>query len=338
MEEAANVQGQVTQKETDTANAAEADSLFYFDTGRVMTGETERNGRHHLAEMTPTKHTDSEQSDSEDEVILFKGRMNKTSPQQDTINLTNIRTEITAVEKEISQQTATADSKTPNEKPKTEKKTRGRRGGKLAKARRTVLEDEDDEMLADYIANMRDNGEMMHISGLACTPDASVDEDDSTATDNSDAEASSTDIPMEGALPSTMPKTQRPNADLISSVLEYTDFDPMDWERPSLRRKKGKGARKLDLRYADIDSETERRLQASWQNDRVKKAERKKEREQLRVLDLLGKNQDNDDLRTKYPKGMNIEQVADELKRFLVNFESRYGTFARPSRRTQLTT
>lgn len=100
----------------------------------------------------------------------------------------------------------------------------------------------------------------------------------------------------------------------------------MDWERPSLRRRKGKGSKaKLNLQFADLDIETEQRLQDAWRSDRLKKAERKRERESLRAAGLLGKNTDLSDLRIRYPTGMSAQQVMDEIKLFLMNSSNRYG-------------
>jgi hypothetical protein len=90
----------------------------------------------------------------------------------------------------------------------------------------------------------------------------------------------------------------------------------MDWDRPSLRRRKGKGAR-AQISFNMSDSELEASLQASWKSDRLKKSERKKQREEMRALGMLGKK-DPDDLRVKYPDGMNMDQVADELQTFLM--------------------
>ncbi|KAM0427152.1 hypothetical protein ACHAPT_007579 [Fusarium lateritium] len=96
------------------------------------------------------------------------------------------------------------------------------------------------------------------------------------------------------------------------------DVDLMDWERPSLRRRTGKGAQ-AQINFNVSDSELEAQLQAAWKNDRQRKSERKKRREELRALGMLGKNANPDDLRVKYPDGMNMEQVAEELREFLMN-------------------
>ncbi|KAJ4308758.1 squalene synthetase-like protein [Fusarium piperis] len=96
------------------------------------------------------------------------------------------------------------------------------------------------------------------------------------------------------------------------------DVDLMDWERPSLRRRKGKGA-KAQINFNLSDSELEAQLQAAWKTDRQKKSERKKQREELRALGMLGKKADPEDLRVKYLDGMNMEQVAEELRVFLMS-------------------
>lgn len=96
----------------------------------------------------------------------------------------------------------------------------------------------------------------------------------------------------------------------------YDDLD-MDWERPSLRRKKGKGAR-AQMTFGVSDSELEATMEAAWSNDRLKKSQRKKQREEQRALGLLGKKTKPEDLMAKYPTGMKLEQVAEELKTFML--------------------
>jgi hypothetical protein len=90
----------------------------------------------------------------------------------------------------------------------------------------------------------------------------------------------------------------------------------MDWDRPSLQRRKGKAA-KARIRIEVSDSELEQTLQAAWKNDRFKKAERKRQREEMRALGQLGRNVKPEDLRVKYPQGISIDEVAEEMRVFL---------------------
>ena len=97
----------------------------------------------------------------------------------------------------------------------------------------------------------------------------------------------------------------------------YDGFDVMDFERPSLK-KKPKG-RKGKLILDDVDdSELEESMQAAWNNDRIKKKERKQERDELRVRGLLGSKNGKPDLKQKYKEGMGIESIKDEIKSFLM--------------------
>lgn len=96
------------------------------------------------------------------------------------------------------------------------------------------------------------------------------------------------------------------------------EFDFMDWERPSLQRKKGKKSR-AKLPLAGCDSDIEQQLHAAWQNDRLKKKQLKKQREEIRVLGMLGQGTKPGDLRVKYPKGMNTVDVGQEMRTFLVS-------------------
>jgi hypothetical protein len=105
-----------------------------------------------------------------------------------------------------------------------------------------------------------------------------------------------------------------PPASLLADA--YDGFDVMDFDRPSLK-KKPKG-RKGKLEFDLSDSELEVSMQMAWDNDRVKKKERKQEREELRAQGLLGSKNSKPDLKQKYKEGMGIHAVKEELKKFLM--------------------
>lgn len=112
---------------------------------------------------------------------------------------------------------------------------------------------------------------------------------------------------------------RRPRGDFPSATAmadAYDGFDVMDFDRPSLKKKpKGrKGKLVLDL----SDSELEAEMQMAFENDRVKKKERKQEREELRAQGLLGKKNGKPDMKQKYKEGMGIHEVKEEIKRFLM--------------------
>ncbi|EHL00036.1 putative protein SQS1 [Glarea lozoyensis 74030] len=97
----------------------------------------------------------------------------------------------------------------------------------------------------------------------------------------------------------------------------YDGFDVMDFERPSLK-KKPKG-RKGKLPVDISDSELEDSMNTAWENDRLKKKERKQEREELRAQGLLGSKNGKVDLKAKYKEGMGIEAVKEAIRIFLMN-------------------
>ncbi|KAJ3499795.1 hypothetical protein NLG97_g67 [Lecanicillium saksenae] len=310
---------------TNEANS-EVNALFFFDTSRAP--DSTNQAHIDASALYPPREElhEIDESESDGEVILFKGRLDAQRERSDTIDMKNIREEIHAVEKEIQGSSASTTDRVskPKEVEEKQKNKRGRRGGKQARAKRTATnasnEDEDDGLLADYIANMRENGEMLGLLGIAGATEGSEDKSQSSLDTNADENGE--ELSVKEPLTMQLSK-QTPTWVSKDSITEYADFDPMDWENPSIRRKKGKGTKKkLDLRFADIDSDTERRLQATWQSDRIRKAERKKEREQLRALNMLGKKSEKsgtEDMRAKYPTGMSLSQVADELKEFLMS-------------------
>lgn len=251
----------------------------------------------------------SQDDTSSDEVIVFKGR-NAMRPKAEapSITLTSMRTEIHAVEKQISVavrgpqvRTTLEDDDSDDLLWPTKKRDKSRR-------RRNREKDEEDAWIADYIANMRENGEMFEGMGI-----------------DGDSDSGSTDDDVE--VPPSAPSgpenakevevySESEDAPDLDDLEEQAGFDFMDWERPSLRRKKGKG-RRLQLLGDDIDSDLEEQLQSAFNNDRLKKAQRKKEREELRAMGLLGKK-GQVDLRAKYSTGITMSQVAEEVKAFLV--------------------
>ncbi|ESZ90648.1 hypothetical protein SBOR_8965 [Sclerotinia borealis F-4128] len=96
----------------------------------------------------------------------------------------------------------------------------------------------------------------------------------------------------------------------------YDGFDVMDFDRPSLK-KRPKG-RKGKLVLDDIsDSELEASMQSAWGNDRIKKKERKQEREILRAQGLLTGKHGKPDMKARYKEGMSIDDVKEEIKEFL---------------------
>ncbi|KAL7905740.1 hypothetical protein GGI35DRAFT_460436 [Trichoderma velutinum] len=267
--------------------------------------------------MRPHKVTEAEvhedpalQDDtSSDEIIVFKGRnAMKPRAQAPSITLASMRTEIRAVEKQISAavrvphvHTILEDDDSDDLLWPTKKRDKSRK-------RRNQEKDEEEALIADYIANMRENGEMFEGMGID-------DDSDSGSTDD-DAEVP----PSAPSGPEHAKEVEvysgSEDAPDLDDLEQQGDFDFMDWERPSLRRKKGKG-RRLQLLGEDIDSDLEEQLQSAFNNDRLKKAQRKKEREELRAMGLLGKK-GQVDLRAKYSTGITMSQVAEEVKTFLV--------------------
>lgn len=106
----------------------------------------------------------------------------------------------------------------------------------------------------------------------------------------------------------------------------YDNFDPMDWERPSLARgkkqKKGKGKAIMpDL----SDEELQETLRSSWMKDREKKKARNAGREVLRAEGLLGGGKHGKrDLKAKYKEGVTIEELQTEIREFLMGEHQRY--------------
>ncbi|CAN9125282.1 unnamed protein product [Alternaria alternata] len=110
-----------------------------------------------------------------------------------------------------------------------------------------------------------------------------------------------------------------PSASAMVAALEmdpYGGFDIMDTERPSLKPKK-KGRRGQPPPELD-DSDLNEQLQSAWANDREKKRLKKAEREELRQQGLLGRKGKGPNLKVKYQGGIDMEDIVEELREFLV--------------------
>ncbi|KAF3796987.1 Protein SQS1, partial [Colletotrichum gloeosporioides] len=356
-----------------------SESLPYF---LDITGD--RDLQHNVAVGFELRCASPAASDSSEEVILFKGRnkaaLEASGGTEKPFNLHGICTEIKAMEQTVlpsnSDTEVSADDSFSLER-------------KQPRSARATIRLADEELIADYIANMREHGdgegllpadaysrrdlggslsESESIDGsldtLAAQEANSMSDDSSEAQIAIDADGLNddriadhapkdqqagkgkvacvnavrdplhTDLPNldsfdasshgeESIPPNEISDQEGDEDDLFRSAAdrfagEIDDFDFMDWDRPALKRKKGKGTKNRIPVFDISDSELEEKMQAAWKNDRAKKAERKRERQALRAQGLLGKNVNPEDLRVKYPHGMGLDQIADELRTFLL--------------------
>lgn len=129
-------------------------------------------------------------------------------------------------------------------------------------------------------------------------------------------------------LPEITPNTKTgffPSATRFAEA--YGDFDPMDWERPSLTRgkqKKGKGKGKAVVAELS-DDDLQETLRSSWMKDREKKKTRKAEREALRAEGLLGGGRHGKkEEGAKHKGGVTMEELQMEIREFLMGSHQRY--------------
>lgn len=106
-----------------------------------------------------------------------------------------------------------------------------------------------------------------------------------------------------------------PSASAVADA--FDDLDLMDWGRPSLQNQQHKGRRGHPV-FENSDSELEANLQTASRKDREKKKERKLAREEMRAQGLLGKHANPDHPMVKYPAGMTLEDMTEELRNFLL--------------------
>lgn len=95
----------------------------------------------------------------------------------------------------------------------------------------------------------------------------------------------------------------------------------MSWiSSDQVSKKKPKG-RKGKPVFDISDEELQESLQTAWNSDRIKKKERRQQREELRSQGLLNKK-GKPDLKTKYKEGMSLNQVKEEIKNFLMGSDT----------------
>ncbi|KAF5244483.1 hypothetical protein FANTH_7752 [Fusarium anthophilum] len=342
------------QAETAPEESVQQEVPFFFD----LTGDQLQKKK----DIPPVEIPDrpsSRSSTSSEEVLLFKGRGAQRNVQSvPDIDMVQMQTEIRVVEQAII--TEPSRSRKPPASELQTEPTRCKNLSKMEKKQKkrerrnvkTKFYDEQDAILADYIANLKENTEVDDYfkellergrhsddSGVSESANAAGDDTDDNTDDPQATNGDEVPSEIDDETLARLIAGQQLGQDLGMEDVHFgdsssdsdsdntgkrtkqhqefdDDFDLMDWDRPSLRWRKGKGAR-AQISFNMSDSELEASLQASWKSDRLKKSERKKQREEMRALGMLGKK-DPDDLRVKYPDGMNMGQVADELQTFLM--------------------
>ncbi|KAI3319964.1 hypothetical protein HD806DRAFT_255397 [Xylariaceae sp. AK1471] len=106
--------------------------------------------------------------------------------------------------------------------------------------------------------------------------------------------------------------SQFPSATRMAEAFDAMDL--MDMQCSRLQSSK-----KGPVSFGLSDSELEDALNVAIQKDRLKKADKKKAREELRSQGLLGKNVNPSDLRVKYRGGMSLDDLADEFEAFMLS-------------------
>lgn len=187
----------------------------------------------------------------------------------------------------------------------------------------------DDDTLARLWAKQAELG--ISDEDLVIDDGAFMDEDPDEFGDVDQAKAGLEDLAKSSFGRSTTKRSNKksggmnfPSASALADTLDqYGDagFDIMDFERPSLRVKKGgrKGKMPPEL-DALSDDELKDEMLGHWSNDREKKRLKKAEREELRMAGMLGAGvakKGKADLSQKYQQGMTVSQIHDEIRIFL---------------------
>ncbi|KAG6060269.1 hypothetical protein E4U33_006973 [Claviceps sp. LM78 group G4] len=296
------------------------DKLFVIDTtGKKMT----RRSRQKSTKL-PRK-PPSPESSSGDDIILFRGRKSHSEtlgePNRVSTESEDILLDYIANIRENGELEQTYDFQNSNNCHDldgsdddfgigSDRSGEQRYGG-------SYLSDDEGHQHPNKIASTSDRQHVYHLK---------KDDDDNLSKSSDDQDALATSVAnqmsesnsvsnMNSFYDSSTSVTQKKSYALSP---QEVDFDILDRNRPSVQRvRRGKGVRAKDVGFSSCDSDLEQQLQVAWKNDRRRKKERKQQRDELRLLGLLRKKNAVDDLKLKYPSGMSILQVAQELRSFL---------------------
>jgi hypothetical protein len=105
-------------------------------------------------------------------------------------------------------------------------------------------------------------------------------------------------------------------ADSLTGGDPYGDFDILDRDRPSLTTKARKKLAKVELELSD--TELEANLKSARAKDREKKKSKKQEREDQRLMGLLGRGSDKR-AREEYLKGPPLTEIKVEIRDFCMS-------------------
>jgi hypothetical protein len=329
---------------------AEEPTSFYFDT--IGNRTTTIRGRN---PSTRTSRRCSPDSSSSEEVILFRGRNSQVRENSGANQIVLVKEDHNVAKAQQHAQNQSSDQADLPIGPHYSKNHKHQRRKDQARNQR-----DDEDIVADYINNMRDNGELdsfFRQMGHNQRDLGGTDNEIVFHSDNENIEClgirkkkSKQIIQDKGNAESCTQSTSEDTAakgveddlvhliaaqDLSSSSVDGSEsdfsdtvplrrsgadnqdeYDFMDWSTVAKQPKRGKGYRSR-ISFDHCDSDLEAQLQMAWKNDRLKKKERKKQREELRAIGLLRQNAKPDDLRAKYPSGISVEQVGEELQSFL---------------------
>ncbi|KKK14117.1 hypothetical protein ARAM_007139 [Aspergillus rambellii] len=181
----------------------------------------------------------------------------------------------------------------------------------------TAETSDEDDILADYIANMDDEYEYHDDSSTSSHEHLSADE---AIIEPEQAKTLHRGSLSRSRTGSNELKNVFAPSTAFADTLEldpYSGFDIMDFTRPSLG-KKSKGKHRTP-NFDLLDTEFETELTNAWSNDRLRKKIRKQEREVLRSQGLLGRSKNDPDLKIKYTDRMGIEDLKSEIRLFLLS-------------------
>lgn len=119
-------------------------------------------------------------------------------------------------------------------------------------------------------------------------------------------------------------KTRFPSASAFADALESDPYHGFDiMDYNRPSLRKKAKGRKGPPDLMLSDSELEMELEMAWRNDREKKKSKKQKREELRSQGLIGRSTGKPDLKTKYAHGMGFDDLKSEIRAFLLSSKDR---------------
>ncbi|RDA89703.1 hypothetical protein CP533_6802 [Ophiocordyceps camponoti-saundersi (nom. inval.)] len=244
---------------------------------------------------------------SVDEIILFRGRNRKVEHTRHDVTKPQPSRPCPVAQASVKGSTSPGVHEVQLTRPT----TYSRPGGNPPKRRRRGTRKSEDSLLNDYIANMCDNYEALHIAERP-TPTSII----SHTSHGDESGLSPRQVAMLSFGNDEGGRTERrcPSTPQSAEQIINDDESSKRAQRPFQNHR---NALEISSPQDRASSDLQEQIWNSFESNRTKKRQRKMQREERRRVGLLGIKPKPNDLRMKYPSGISILEITQEIGTFL---------------------